>query len=248
MYADHGCHGSVELGELPAEIQALLSEAPGEWLEFEPATGRVLVRHAQPSAGPDLPMIAGELIQLLSLVPVDLHSEIPGGAFFVHTYDTGQFARLNVERGGVLQLQWARPDFATSSTRAYLGRKETALDPAYQKLDGALSFEADDPEAATAAVVQLADTFEGLYPAGECEAAVQGDLVKIEMENLNLDSHLLITCLKKMARKGSLDGGFTVAAFGREILPEEIVRIVFEDGKILVQHPVLWTDATNIPN
>lgn len=230
------------MGELPEEIARELETVPGVWLEFESESSAIVVRHAQPTSGPDLPIICGELVQLLAVVPVEMHEDIPGGDLFVHTDDTRQFVRLHVRAGGVVELQWARPDFTPAKKVPYRGRARTDLDPHVHCLDGRVTFEAEDPSRAAASVERLADTFEGLYPAGTCEVAPEGDRVEVKMRKLNLDAHLLIDTLRKVARPKSLSGKFTVSSFG-ESVPEAEVRIVFEKGEAYVQHPVLWAQA-----
>ena len=247
MFADHGCHGEVSLGSLPPEVERRLSALPGEWLEYEPETARVVVRHAQPTSGPYLPVIAGELVQMLAAIPVELHAAIVGGDFFVHTHDTAQYARLQVERGGVLRLQWALPDFAGATKRPYRGREESSLDPVVHRLDGRVVFVAEDPTAAAAALEDLADGFEGLYPQGERVARVdaRSGRVEFEMQALNLDAHLLIERLRELARPDTLEGRFTLSAFGTEALPEEKLRIALDKGQVLVQRPLLWPDQSS---
>jgi len=241
MYSDHGCHGEVDLGTLPPEIQSRLEQLPGVWLEFESESGRILVRHAQPTSGPDLPLIAGELVQMLSQIPVELHEQIVGGAFYVHTLDTRQYVRLHVESGGVLQLQWARADFSSASKQKYQGRGDISLDPLYHRLNGSVRFRAADPAAAAAGLEDLADTYEGLYPEGEFSALgdVAPERVDFVMRDLNLDAHLLVERLVDVARPGTLEGCFTVSSFG-EIEPENDLRIVFEHGAVFIQRPTLW--------
>lgn len=241
MFPDHGCHGEVALGDIPEDVRNELAALPGEWLEYDPDRSIVVKRHAQPSSGPDLPVIAGELVQILATVPAELHQAIPGGDFFVHTTDTRQFVRLHVQPGGVLELQWAHPDFASASRSPYRGRSETPLDPYYHRLNGMVKFRAGAPGGAEA-VLELADTWEGLYPAGECKVVTEGEAAKIELLDLNLDAHLLIERLQEVAEEGSLDGEFVVTAFGREVRPEDSLRVIFEKGETLVQHPVLWPD------
>lgn len=246
MFSDHGCRGRVELGALPEEIESRLVSLPGEWLEFEPESDAVVVRHAQPSSGPDLPVIAGELVQILSLVPPELHREIAGGDFYVHTHDTGQFVRLHVAPGGALHIEWANPDFAAGETHPYRGRVETQLDPVVQRIDGRVCLRATDPEAVAAELQRLADHFEGLYPEGECRFETTDDTLVVGLRALNLDAHLLLGVLEEHALEGSLEGGFTVTAFGREVLPEESLQIVFEGGRTLVRRPLLWSDAAGV--
>ena len=242
MFSDHGCNGEVALGDLPAEVRDELAALPGEWLEYDSDRSAVVKRHAQPSAGPDLPVITGELVQILAMIPPEHHEAIPGGIFYVHTIDTKQFVRLNVQQGGGLELKWAHPDFAASIKHAYEGRSETALDPHYHRLDGRVSFKGAQ-ESAAARVLELADTWEGLYPEGECTIIDDATVSTIELKALNLDAHLLIERLQEVAEPGTLEGGFIVTAFGREIRPEESLRVIFDAGKTLVQHPVLWSDT-----
>jgi hypothetical protein len=244
MFPDHGCHGEVALGNLPDEVRKDLAELPGEWLEYDPERSVVVKRHAQPSSGPDLPVITGELVQILAVVPPDLHQAIPGGDFFVHTSDTKQFVRLHVQPGGVLELQWAHPDFASASRSPYKGRSDTPLDPYYHRLNGTVTFRGRDKDAA-ARVLELADTWEGLYPEGDCKVVEEGDLTRLELIDLNLDAHLLVDRLLEVAETKTLDGGFVVTAFGREVRPEDSLRVLFDVGEVYVQHPVLWPDTAH---
>lgn len=241
MFADHGCTGEVALGNLPEDVRDALASLDGEWLEYEPDRSVVVKRHAQPSTGPDLPVIAGELVQILATVPAELHQAIPGGDFFVHCSATRQYVRLHVQPAGVLELRWAHPDYAASSRHAYQGRVETAVDPYYQRLNGRVSFRGRDADAGQR-VLALADSWEGLYPGGECKVVAEGAVTTIELRDLNLDAHLLIECFGEVAVEGTLDGGFEVTSFGREVRPEESLRVVFESGQAWVQHPVLWPE------
>jgi hypothetical protein len=241
MFPDHGCHGEVALGSIPDDVREQLAALPGEWLEYDPDRSIVVKRHAQPSSGPDLPVIAGELVQILATIPAELHQAIPGGDFFVHTTDTRQFVRLHVQPGGVLELQWAHPDFAAASRSPYRGRSETPLDPYYHRLNGTVQFR-PATEGAAESVLELADTWEGLYPEGECKVVTEGELTSIELRDLNLDAHLLIERLQGVSAEGSLEGEFVVTAFGREVRPEDSLRVIFDAGETLVQHPVLWPD------
>lgn len=245
MFGDHGCTGEVALGNLPDEIREQLAGLPGEWLEYEVDRSVVVKRHAQPSSGPDLPVIAGELVQILAVVPPELHQAIPGGDFFVHDADTRQYVRLHVQPGGVLELQWAHPDYAASSRHAYRGRTETAIDPYYQCLNGRVSFRGRDAQAGHR-VLELSDAWEGLYPGGECRVVAEGAVTTIDLRDLNLDAHLLVDRLLEVAAEGTLDGGFEVTSFGREVRPEDSLRVVFERGQAFVQHPVLWPSPATV--
>ena len=70
------CHGRVDLGELPNEARARLASIPGEWLEYDPESGAVLVRHVQPTDAPVLAATASELVRILDEIPQ--HRALPG--------------------------------------------------------------------------------------------------------------------------------------------------------------------------
>ena len=58
MFYDQGCIGRVELGAIPGELADRLSGIPGEWLEYEPASMAIVVRHVEPTSTRHLPAIA----------------------------------------------------------------------------------------------------------------------------------------------------------------------------------------------
>ncbi len=244
MFYDQGCHGSVELGQLSQEVNERLRALPGEWLEYDPESASIVVRRVEPAAGPSLPAITGELVRMLSEIPVDQHAEIPGGDLFIHAEDTGQFARVRVEPGGSLRIHWAHPEFARAHRRPYSGVPETAIDGWAQRLNGTATLTAEDPYAAADSLQELADTFEGLYPEGHFRAGVDAStgMVMLEMRDVNLDSHLLVKRLIQLAQPRSLSGRFVVSDFA-ESRPEQTIQFVFADGKIWVKRPLLWEEG-----
>lgn len=246
MFYDQGCFGRVDLGHLPADVSERLSRVPGEWLEYDPPTGAIVVRHVEPTPSHHLPAIACELVRLFAEIPPELHGSIPGGALFVQTEEEhGQLIRLRVEAGGAIHVRWAHPSFKQATRRPYAGGSEFIIDPEVQRLNGSVRFEADLPQDAADAVQELADTFEGLYPEGDCVSRVVGPgTVELTMKDVNLDAVRLIDLLRKVARAETLSGRFEVGAFGT-INPEHQRRVLFEGGAVLVQHPLLWPEAKN---
>jgi hypothetical protein len=247
MFHDLGCHGKVRLGELPATLQQHLACLPGEWLEFDPPAGEIVVRRVQPASGTYLPTIAMELVRMLAELPPALQEGIPGGELLVHTEGQAQLVRLRVDPGAALHLEWARPDQAWGDPRPYRGRQETSLDPKVHRLDGSVTLRCAQAAQAARELQSLADTYEGLYPEGSFKATVdEGErAVRLEMRDANLDAHLLIDKLQQLAAHGSLGGGFTVSSFADEP-PEEHIRVLFESGATLAQHPLLWAEAARV--
>lgn len=242
MFYDQGCFGRVELGPLPRDLGERLAAIPGEWLEYDPPSCAIVVRHVEPTSTRHLPSIARELVRIFSEIPPELHGEIPGGDLFVHTEEErGQLVRIRVEPGGSIHIQWAHPEFKRSLRRPYAGGSEVAIDPEIQKLNGRVAFTSPNPEGAAAALQDLVDNFEGLYPEGECVATVQdGSAVDLTMRDVNVDATRLVALLQELADPRSLSGRFEVSSFGKA-LPEQRLRFLFENGKVWVQHPLLWT-------
>jgi len=228
---------------MPEDVSERLSAVPGEWLEFDPPTGCVVVRHVEPTPHHHLPTIACELVRIFAEVPPELHGKIPGGDLFVHTEnEKGQLVRIRVEPGGIIHIQWAHPDFRQALRRPYMGGEELTIDPEVQRLDGMVTFRSPTPESAAVALQDLADTFEGLYPEGHCVArAIGGGSVELKMSEVNLDATRLVKLLEDVAAPRTLSGSFEVSSFGT-VLPEARLRFIFEDGKLWVQHPLLWSE------
>lgn len=244
MFYDTGCYGRVALGPMPAEVEPRLTALPGEWLEYDPEADAIVVRHIQPTSAPSLPTIAGELVNILAEVPPAQHAAIRGGDLFVHTERMAQLVRLRVEPGGAVHIRWAHPDYASAAKRPYLRGREAMVDPRVQRLNGQVRLAVADPAAAASAIEALADTYEGLYPEGECRVSTQdGGTLQLGLADVNLDADLLVELLQRLARPGSLTGRLEVASFAGEA-PERDARFVFEDGAVWFQRPVLWPSET----
>ena len=247
MFYDAGCYGRVALGELPDSVQQRLGALPGEWLEFDPVLGTIVVRHIQPTAGPQLPTIAGELVRMLSEMPAASQAAIPGGDLFVHT-ESGGLVRLRVAAGGALTIEWAHPDYAKAKPQLWTGGKVEMVEPRVQRLNGGVQFGCADPAKAARELDALADGFEGLYPEGDLvvKTTPAKGLVSAEVRDLNVDVLLLVGKLLALAEPGTLAGDIEVSSFAA-VQPEQHLRFLFDDGKTWVQRPVLWEDAARAP-
>jgi hypothetical protein len=237
------CHGRVDLGELPNDARARLAAIPGEWLEYDPESGAVLVRHVQPTEAPVLAATASELVRILDEIPYDLQTQIPGGDLFVRTEETEQLVRLRVTAGGALHIRWAHPGYDGALQRPYSDGHEIAIESFEQRLNGSIDFGAADPTIAANTLQDLADTFEGLYPEGDfrAEAAPSGGTVRVALSQVNLDAVLLIDRLQGLAEPRSLRGWLDVSSF-EDAAPEHLARVLFKKGEIWIQHPLLWSD------
>jgi hypothetical protein len=242
MFHEQGCHGRVELGTLPQATRAVLDTVPGEWLDFDPASGAIVVRHVQPTAAPCLPTIAQELVRLLAAVPVERHAAIPGGDLYVHTEDSPHVVRLRVEPGGMVRISWAHPRFAGAPRQRYAA-DVIGIDAVFCRLTGSVSFAATQPAGAARELQRLADTFEGLYPEGhfQATAAPRGG-VHVEMEDANVDIRLLVTRLLDLATPGSASGAIQVGTFDVRY-PDDSLRVVFERGEAWVEQATLFDEA-----
>ena len=247
MFYDTGCYGGVVLGELAESVQQRLAALPGDWLEYDAPTGMIVVRHIQPSAGPSLPTIAGELVRMLAEIPEAAQAAMPGGELFVHT-EKSQLVRLNVEAGGALRIEWAHPDYESARPQPWRGEHLVIVEPRVQRLNGTVRFATPDAARAARELETVADTYEGLYPEGDLvvtpEASRAG--VCVDVRDLNLDVLLLVERLLQLATAESLTGHIEVSSFAT-VYPEQHLRFVFKDGAPWVQRPVLWEDAGRRP-
>ncbi len=242
MFCETGCYGRVVLGELPEETQQRLAELPGEWLEFDPRSGAIVVRHCQPSSSPCLPCITGELERILAEVPASRRAAIPGGNLYVHTESKGQLVRLRVEPGGDLRICWAHPDYSRAQRMPLTGQ-ESLVPPQVQCLNGCVSLETTAPAQAARELEALADAYVGLYPEGQFVALAdeRQKKVQLELRDVNLDVLLLISRLEQLAARGTLSGRIEVSSFAAAA-PEQYARFLFEEGMVWVQRPVLWEE------
>ena len=241
MSYQSGCHGRVVLGPLPADVQRRLAKLPGEWLEYDPQSGAIEIGHVQPSTAPILPTVTVELVRILSSVPHELQPGIEGGDFFVHTEEPAtQLVRIRVDEGGAMHVQWAHPDYAGAAREPWTEDTTFSTPEWEQRLNGRVEFEADDAVRAAEELQNLADTFEGLYPEGDFRTSADGDSVTIAMSDVNLGGRQLTRRLLELARPGTLNGHFEVSSFA-DFVPENLARVLFEDGEARVQHPLLWS-------
>jgi hypothetical protein len=244
MFHSSECHGRVELGSLPDEVRQRLASLPGEWLEFDPDTGTIVVRHTQPSDAPVLATAASELVRMLDEIPYDLQTQIQGGDFLIHTEATEELVRMRVQAGGAIRIQWAHPDYHGAKKRPYGDGHEIVIQPWEQRLNGSIEFMAHSAADAAQQLQDLADTYEGLYPEGDFRAeADETGRVSIELNVVNLDSRLLVDRCIELAEPRTLTGRLDVSSFG-DARPEHLVRFVFEFGEVWVQHPLLWSEPS----
>jgi hypothetical protein len=242
VFCETGCFGRVVLGELPPETQRRLAAVPGEWLEFDPLTGAIVVRHCQPSSAPCLPTIASELERMLAEVPASQRPAIRGGDLYVHTESKGEFVRLRIQPGGDLRVTWAHPDYSQAERKAFTGH-ESLVPPQVQRLKGCVSLITPVPARAVQELEALADAYIGLYPEGELLASAderQGKVL-LQLNDVNLDVLLLIKRLAELAAPQTLSGRIDVSAFAA-VSPDHYARFLFEEGKVWVQRPALWEE------
>jgi hypothetical protein len=243
MFYDQGCHGRVALGALPEVTRARLAALPGEWLEFDPSSGAIVVRHIQPSPAPCLPTIAQELVRMLAAVPLERHDAIPGGDLYVHTEDSPHVVRLRVEAGGAVRISWAHPRFVGAARQRYAA-DAIGIDAVFCRLTGTVTLAAAQPAGAAKELQRLADTFEGLYPEGHfrATAVTPRGAVRVEMEDANVDVRLLVTRVLALATPGSASGAIQVGTFDVRS-PDDCVRVVFERGEAWMEQATLFDEA-----
>ncbi len=239
-----GCFGRIQLGPLPEEVRRRLARVEAEWLEFDPSTGDLLLRPVEPVPIPPLPTIARELVGYLVEIPPEHHAAIRGGDFFVHLEEGGgQLVRFRVEKGGALRIQWAHPHFRRALRRPWAEGVPIPVDPEVQRLNGEVAFECPSAGEAAASLEALVEGFEGLYPEGDFVVrALDAKRVEVTLKDVNLDAARFVKRLLELSEPRTLTGRFEVSAFGPNP-PEHRLRFLFEDGRVWIQHPLLWAEV-----
>ncbi len=238
MFQEFGCHGSIDVGTLPPATIVELERLSGEWLEYDRDAGAIVVRHIEPTAGPIVPTVVSELVHMLATIPFEFQEHWGGGQLLIHTEDVGRLVRITVVSGGALHVEWAHPDYAGAERRPF-DRALIQVEPYEQRLNGRVTFATSDASRSALALHQLADTFEGLYPEGDFRVTPNDDSVEITMRDVNLDVETLMQALQVHAGPGSLTGVIALSSF-KDAVPEHMLRLVFEDGAVLMQQPLLW--------
>jgi len=235
-----GCTGRIDLGDLSRETQRRLEEVNATWLEFSSDPPSLVVRHVQPDAISAPREIAGELLEFLSQLPEQERRAAAGGALYYLDEQSGQYLRLRVWRGGNLTVSWAHPNYAEAQRVLYDGQLAPVVFEPYQCLNGSVSM-----KARPGAVEEIRSAIErpaGLCPQGEYELHTIGDVVGLQLRDVNSSVVPLIETLRKVSLPGSLDGMIAVSSFRAGDL-DDYCRFVFKDGETWVVRPSLWSDA-----
>ena len=239
MFQEFGCHGSIDVGTLSSDTVIALEALSGDWLEYDRDAGAIVVRPIQPVSSPIVPTVTSELVHMLATIPFELQEALTGGQLLVHTEDLGRLVRITVERGGALHLEWAHPDYAGAEKRPF-DSAEIQIERYEQRLNGQVTFEAEEPARAADALQLLADTFEGLYPEGDFQSTPTGNgSVSVTMKDVNLDIQELMRALQTHGKPGTAEGRVALGSF-KDAVPEHLLRVVFEGGNVWMQQPLLW--------
>ena len=240
MRSHLGCKGRIHLGTLSQETQRRLEIVDAVWLEFSPDPPSLVVRHVQPDAISPPREIGGELLEFLTQVSEAERRAFPGGALYYLDEQTGQYLRLQVWRGGNLTISWAHPSYEDAKSVLYEGRATPVVFEPYQCLNGAVSLKANP---GTADEIRL--TIErpaGLCPQGEYELHPIGEVLGLELREVNSSAVPLVETLRQVAAPGSLNGQIDVSSFRAGDL-DDYCRFVFNNGEIRLLRPWLWSDA-----
>jgi hypothetical protein len=199
-----------------------------------------VVRHVQPDAISPPREIGGELLEFLTQVSEVERRAFPGGALYYLDEQTGQYLRLRVWRGGNLTISWAHPSYEDAQWALYEGQATPVVFEPYQCLNGSVSFKAK-PGAAD----EIRLTVErpaGLCPQGEYELHPVGEVLGLELREVNSSVVPLVETLRQVAAPGSLNGQIDVSSFRAGDL-DDYCRFVFKNGEIRLLRPSLWSDA-----
>lgn len=231
------CSGEIDLGEVGAESRKRLSGFTGEWLEFDGASGRIVVRHVQPGGTPALSAVPAELIALLEALAPGERERVRGGAFVVRDR-AGVLLRLVVEPGAV-RVEWPKEDWS----HAYpvpLAEALALVEPVSARVSGTLRFGAA-PGARTQ-LVDFIESFEGLYPDSDLRLEREGATVRVELEGVCVGPQELLDKLHELADPpASLEGDLRVGSFASHA-PDRDYRLQLRGGVARAERPALWRE------
>ncbi|MEJ2007442.1 MAG: hypothetical protein P8Z30_04665 [Acidobacteriota bacterium] len=235
-----GCTGRIHLGELSRETQRRLEQVDATWLDFSPDPPSLVVRHVQPDAISPPREIAGELLEFLTQVSDVERRAFPGGALYYLDEQTGQYLRLRVWRGGELTISWAHPSYEDAKSVIYEGQATPVVFEPYQCLNGSVSLTAK-PGAADE-IRSAIERPAGLCPQGEYEIHPIGEVLGLELREVNSSVVPLVETLRQVAVPGSLNGQIDVSSFRAGDL-DDYCRFVFKNGEVRLLRASLWSDA-----
>lgn len=229
------CVGKVRLGDLAPASAARLALLGGEWLEFSPEEGAVVVRHVQPGGSPALSAVPSELIAMLDALPAREREVVTGGTLLVR--DRGGVLLRIVVEAGEIRVQWPREDW---SQAVPVGLEEALrdADPFSARVSGRVRFAA--PAGAEVRLAEFVDRFEGLYPAGELDVLRSGGVVDAELRDVNVGPAELLAELRRLAAPAdSVVADLEVGSF-RGHASDRDFRLSVHGGKAQAVRPSLW--------
>ena len=235
-----GCTGRIDLGNLSRETQRRLEEVEATWLEFSPDPPSLVVRHVQPDAISPPREIGGELLEFLTRGSDAERRAFPGGALYYLDEQTGQYLRLRVSSGGGLTVSWAHPSYEDARGVLYEGASTPVVFEPYQRLNGSLTLTVKPGAAA-----EIRATIErpaGLCPQGEYELHPIGEVLGLELRDVNSSVLPLVETLRQVAAPGTLNGQIDVSSFRAGDL-DDYCRFLFKNGEIRLLRPSLWSDT-----
>ena len=232
-----GCSGQVELGHLSHDTRQRLEQIDATWLEFDPESVCLEIRHVQPDDRPVLPEIVREMVEFLSQVTDSERAQLAGGTIYYQDAVKGEYVRVKVWKGGFLTISWARPDYTNADWERYRSQPVTVVPEPYQRLNGKFSFEgiptaADD-------IRELLERTAGLYSEGDFEIVAHVDRIEVSLRDVNASVLPLVYALQVLAKPGSLEGEIDVSSFRAGDL-EECCRFTFREGEAWLVRPSLW--------
>ncbi len=230
--------GKIRLGPLSASTSERLARLGGEWLEFSPEEGALVVRHVQPGGSPALAAVPAELITILESLPAAERETLPGGALVVRDR-SGILLRLVVE-GGEIRIQWPREDWSHAIDVPVEDELRSA-DPFSARVSGHVRFQA--PAGAEGFLNEFVEGFEGLYPAGELDLERQGAWVRGQLRAVNVGPRQLLDRLRELAAPpDSLEADLDVGSFLRHAGGRDF-RLRVRGGVARALRPALWRES-----
>jgi len=160
---------------------------------------------------------------------------MPGGTLVVRDRE-GLVLRLVVEQGEI-RVQWPREDWDHAEA-IDLETMFRSVEAVSARVTGTLRFAA--AEGAEKALAELVEGFEGLYPEGDLRLSRRGEVVRAELDGVNVGPEELLSRLRELAQpEDSIEGDLEVGSFAPHAIERDF-RLELRGGQIRALRPALW--------
>lgn len=229
------CTGEISLGTLSPATLERLSGLGGEWLELAPEEEKLVSCHVQPGGKPTLSALPAELIAFLDALTPEERDAMPGGTLLVRDR-AGSVVRMVVGQGEI-HVQWPREDWSHAEP-VDLNAMLAETDSVSARVSG--TFRLAAAPGAEDRLVEFVGRFEGLYPEGDLSVEREGEVLRAQLDEVNVGPEQLLKTLRRLADPPeSLEADLEVSSFVAHAQDRDF-RLEVRRGVARAVRPALW--------